>query len=159
MKKLAVIALMLVTIQVSAQGPRQGKVRHADFTPEEMAQLQTKKMTLDLDLTASQQREVSAINLENAKARKAKMESFKNRKENTERPSKEDILKMKNEKLDAQIATKKKMKAILNADQYEKFEKLEGRKQKMRGKRKMKKREKNREDGERRERKSQKHRD
>ena len=156
MKKLVVIVLALVTFQVSAQGPRQGKDRRADFTPEELAQLQTKKMTLALDLTEAQQREVNAINLENAKARKAKMERFKNRKENAEKPSKEEILKMKNEQLDAQIATKKKMKAILNAEQYEKFEKLQSRKHKMRGKRKMEKRKKNREDGER---KSERYRD
>ena len=156
MKQLVVLALALVTLQVSAQGPRQGKERHLDFTAEEIAQLQTKKMTLELDLTEAQQREVSAINLENAKARKAKMERFKNRKEDAKKLSKDDLVKMKNEKLDAQIATKKKMKAILNAEQYEKFEKLQGRKHKMHGKRKMKKRGKDRGDDERR---SERHRD
>ena len=133
MKKLVMIAIALITIQVSAQ---EGKNRHADFSPEEMAQLQTKKMTLALDLTEAQQQQISAINLENAKVRKAKMES-RRQKVKGEKPSKEDMLKMKNERLDAQIANKKRMKTILNAEQYEKWEKNFGRRQAMKGKKRM----------------------
>ena len=139
MKKLLVIALALITIQVSAQEKREGKGRKADLTPQEMAQLQTKKMTLDLNLTEAQQREVSVINLENAKARKIKMEARKSRKD-AEKPSKEEMLKMKNDRLDIQIANKQKMKSILNAEQYAKWEKKQGKRKHMKGKRKMKKR-------------------
>lgn len=141
MKKLVVIALALITLQVSAQEQRRERGNHVDYTPEEMAQLQTKKMTLDLDLTEAQQRQVSAINLENAKARKEKMKAFKGKKENGEKPSKEEMLKMKNDRLDAQIAMKKKMKSILNDEQFEKWEKRQNKRQAMRGKKKMKKRE------------------
>ena len=139
MKKLLIIALALVTIQVSAQERGERKGKFADFTPEEMAQLQTKKMTLALDLSEAQQREVSAINLENAKARKAKMKTRKARKDADKKPSKEEMLKMKNERLDAQIATKQKMKTILNAEQYAKWEKHLGKRNHMDGKRKEKK--------------------
>ncbi|MDO6596074.1 hypothetical protein Q4512_04050 [Oceanihabitans sp. 2_MG-2023] len=132
MKKLLIIALALVTIQVSAQDKKERKHRGADLAPEEMAQLQTKKMTLDLDLTEAQQKEIGVLNLENAKARKAKMEARKSRKESDEKPSKEEMLKMQNDRLDAQIATKQKMKSILNAEQYAKWEKQQGkRKHKM----------------------------
>ncbi|MBU2939709.1 hypothetical protein KO494_09180 [Lacinutrix sp. C3R15] len=128
MKKLLVIALALVTIQVSAQEKREGRQRKADFSPEEIAQLQTKQMTLDLDLTDEQQEKIGAINLENAIARKAKMEA---RKKSDEKPSKEEMLKMKNERLDAQIETKRKMKSILNEEQYAKWEKTQGKRSHM----------------------------
>ena len=143
MKKLIVIAIALFTLQINAQERGEKRVDRPDFTPEEMAQLQTKKMTLDLDLTEAQQREVAKINLENAKARKAKMEAFKGKKEKMkgERPSKEELLNMKNEMLDAQIANKQKMKRVLNEKQLEKWEKHQGKRQAMRGKKKKMKRE------------------
>lgn len=140
MKKLFLIALALVTIQVSAQNKKQGDKKGdrmenrqgmKDFTPEEMAQLQTKKMTLDLDLTASQQKKIEKLNLEKATDRKAKMEArqAKMKAGKGEKPSKEERLAMMNERLDKQMETKKKMKQILNDDQFEKWEKTMSRKQ------------------------------
>jgi len=129
MKKLLIIALALVTIQVSAQEKRGEKGRKANLAPEEMAQLQTKQMTLDLDLTEAQQKEVSVINF-----KKAQMEARKSKKDSEEKPSKEERLQMKNDRLDAQIATKKKMKSILNADQYAKWESKQGKRDHKKGK-------------------------
>ncbi len=140
MKKIILIALALVTIQVNAQNKKQGERKGdrmekrqgmKDFTPEEMAQLQTKKMTLDLDLTASQQKQIEKLNLENAKDRKAKMEArqAKMKDGKGEKPSKEERLAMMNERLDKQMEMKKKMKQILNVDQFEKWEKTMSRKQ------------------------------
>ena len=140
MKKLFLIALALVTIQVSAQNKKQGEKKGdrmenrkglKDFTPEETAQLQTKKMTLDLDLTEAQQKKVEKLNLENAKERKAKMDErqAKRKDGNAERPSKEERLAMMNERLDKQMEMKKKMKQILNDDQFEKWEKNQARRQ------------------------------
>ncbi|GGK09918.1 hypothetical protein GCM10007962_00130 [Yeosuana aromativorans] len=145
MKKAIFIAIALVAIQVSAQernerpnrerGPRMEKMQ--DLTPEEMATLQTKKMTLHLDLNESQQRAVQKLNLQNATERKARMEAHKAKMESgtMEKPSKEERLKMMNEMLDHKIVMKAKMKEILNADQYAKWEqsqeKMEGRHKKM----------------------------
>jgi hypothetical protein len=145
MKKVILIAIALVAIQVSAQeknqrpnqerGVRMEKMQ--DLSPEEMATLQTKKMTLHLDLNESQQREIQKLNLENATERKARMEAHKAKRESgsMEKPSKEERLKMMNEMLDHKIAMKAKMKEILNADQYAKWEqsqeKMEGRYKKM----------------------------
>ena len=135
MKRLIIIALVLVTAQVTAQerNNRQNKERgerserYQDYTPEEIATLQTKKMTLHLDLTKSQQKEIQKLNLENAKERKVKMDARKSQKEGDEfqKPSKEERLKMQNERLDNQIAMKNKMKNILNEDQFAKWEKLQ----------------------------------
>ncbi len=140
MKKIILIALALVTIQVSAQersqefrkGERKERInKFKDFTPEEVAELQTKRMTLDLDLTPSQQKQIQKLNLENAIDRKAKMEERQSQMKDgkKETPSKEERLKMMNERLDKQIAMKQKMAKILNSDQMEKWEKMKKRKQ------------------------------
>jgi hypothetical protein len=146
MKNLLMIAITFVTIATTAQDRKKeapkGEMKERmemrqSMTPEESAKLQTKKMTLALDLNEKQQAEVEKILLEEATTRKAKMEEMKAKKENAEgkKPSKEDHLKMANERLDHQIEMKKKMKAILNAEQYEKFEKMQGKRQgMMRGK-------------------------
>ena len=135
MKKLIIIFIALVTLQVTAQekmkdAPRERKEAMKDLTPDEIATLQTKKMTLHLGLTEAQQKEIKALNLEQAKLHKAKMEERKAMKDNSERKpfTKEDKLKMMNERLDHQIAMKQKMKSILNADQYAKWEASQGKK-------------------------------
>lgn len=138
MKKIVLIALALVTLQATAQkrdndGPRKDRgdrfEQFQKLSAEDIATLQTKKMTLELDLNTSQQKSIQKLNLENAKAMKAKMEARKAAKENgdAEKPSQEDRVKMMNERLDEQIALKAKMKDILNAEQYEKWEKSQKR--------------------------------
>lgn len=145
MKKIIIFALAFVTIQITAQEKqkeqfKEGKEymhKRSNMDPEEAANLQTKKMTLALDLTEDQQEKIYNMNLENAKARKAKMEAMKLKKENGEfkKLSDEEKLKMKNERLDKQIAMKKKMKEILNAEQYAKWnEHMEERQQKQKEK-------------------------
>ncbi|WP_147678424.1 hypothetical protein [Algibacter pacificus] len=131
MKKLIIIALAFIGLQATAQrqegGPRNqdrgGKMMN--LSAEEIATLQTKKMTLFLDLDEGQQKKIYKINVENATQRKAMMEERKAKKEagTAEKPSKEDHLKMMNAMLDKKIAEKAEMKKILNDDQYAKWEK------------------------------------
>jgi periplasmic protein CpxP/Spy len=133
MKKLILIAIAMIAIQVSAQNTKERPNRERspkmdkfqDLTPEEMASIQTKKMTLHLDLNESQQKEIQKLNLENAIERKARMEAHKAQKAdgNMAKPSKEERLKMMNERLNNQIAMKAKMKKILNDEQFAKWEK------------------------------------
>ncbi len=134
MKKLVVIAIALASLQAIAQNHKgeQRKGEHKenvhkfnDFSPEQIAILQTKKMTLHLDLTEMQQREIQKINLANAIERKAKMETRKKMKESnaSEKPSIEERFNMMSERLDNQIARKKQMQAILSKEQFEKLEK------------------------------------
>lgn len=134
MKKLFLIVIALVSMQLTAQEKRESHERKqkmdraermSEYTPDEIAQLQTKQMTLDLNLTEAQQSQVLAINLKNAQSRKAMMEARKENKESgkgTKDISKEDKLKMKNEMLDRKIALKQQMKEILNKEQFEKWE-------------------------------------
>lgn len=135
MKRLLIIALVFATALVTAQegDNRQNKERgermerYQDYSPEEIATLQTKKLTLHLDLTKSQQKDIQKLNIENAKEKKAKMEARKSQKEGGElqKPSKEEHYKMMNERLDKQIAMKNKMKNILNEDQFVKWEQMQ----------------------------------
>ncbi|RKE91998.1 hypothetical protein [Ichthyenterobacterium magnum] len=147
MKKLILIAIALVTLQVSAQDKKRDhqkgdkherKEMLKDFSAEEIATLKTKKMTLHLDLTKAQQKEIHALNLEQAKAKKVKMAEREKKMEGKEmqKPSKDEKLKMMNERLDHQIATKQKMKTILNAEQFEKFEKMQSKRHSQKGKKK-----------------------
>ncbi|WP_299549416.1 hypothetical protein [Seonamhaeicola sp.] len=132
MKRLILIALAFVSVQAFAQ-PNQGQKNKErahkmhNLSPEEAATLQTKKLTLHLDLNEKQQAEVKAILLANATARKAKMEEMKAKKESGElqKPTKEQRLEMANARLDHQIAMKAKMKKILNEEQYAKWEKVQ----------------------------------
>ena len=126
--------MALVTMQITAQernreqqkGERQERYqKFKDLTPEQVAELKTKEMTLNLDLNGAQQRDIEKIYLANAKERKAKMDAHKKRREsnNDEKLSKDERYNIMNERLDKQISNKKEMKAILSKEQFEKFEK------------------------------------
>lgn len=143
MKKLIVAVMVLCAIQmVSAQGPHKGK-KGMNLGAEDMANLQTKKMTLALDLTESQQKDVYNISLENAKLRKAHMAERKAKRESgeTTKLTKEERLAKANKMLDHRIAVKAKMKDVLDKDQYARWEKMMAKRQaKMKQKIKGKKR-------------------
>lgn len=153
MKKLLIVALALFTLQVNAQEKkdkkelRKEKMEHRkNMDPTEMAKLKTKKMTLALDLTQEQQNKVEKINIKNAKLRKTGMEKRMALKDVDKKLTPEDKLKMSNERLDHQIATKREMKKILTKAQYDKYSEMSQRRQtkgksgKMKGKMKGEKR-------------------
>lgn len=128
MKKLVLIIIAFATLHVSAQEQKrelkkQHRSENANYSPEESAQLQTKRLTLKLDLNEKQQKEVSILFLEEATLRQSRKEAFSEVKAKAENNSlsKEDRLKMKNDRLDHQIALKKKMKSILSTEQYDKW--------------------------------------
>jgi len=129
MKKLIIIALAFIGLQATAQRKEGGPRNHdrgekmMNLTAEEMATLQTKKMTLALDLDQGQQDKIYKINLENATERKAMMEERKANKEagTAQKPTKEERFKKMNEMLDRKIEEKAEMKKILNDEQYDKW--------------------------------------
>lgn len=125
MKKLIVALILLMGFTATAQRGQE-RSHKEEMTIEQRANLHTKKMTLALDLTQSQQEQVQSLNLKNAKMRKTKMEERKARKESddTKRPSSEERYAMQIERLDHQIAQKAEMKKILSKEQMEKWEKI-----------------------------------
>lgn len=127
MKKLITIALIAIMgVSSYAQEKQQRPARHdgnpmEKFTPEQRNQLMLKKMTLDLDLNASQQKEMGKIIAEQGAKREAQM---KDRKAKTEKPTSDEIFAMKNKMLDEQIAMKDKMKKILSPEQFKKWDEM-----------------------------------
>jgi len=118
MKKLVLIAIAFVTFQMNAQNENAEKLNNNSV--EDIAEMQTARLTKALNLNEAQQKRISIISLENAKMKKEMMTSREERK----KLSKEDRMKMK------QIHEAKKnemdghMKAILSAEQYEKWSTL-----------------------------------
>ena len=140
MKSLVVIAIAFSTLSVNAQERRQERKGNdhrkeimKDLTPEEVANLKTKKLRLKLDLTDMQQKKVESILLEQAVERINKRKAHQNKKEK-DKPSKEEFLKMQNARLDSKIEMKQKMKDILTEEQYAKFEKMKPRRHQRRDK-------------------------
>lgn len=130
MKKLVIITVsLLVGFLTFAQekevqkAERKARMENREsLSAEQQAELQVKRMTLDLDLNSKQQGEIKKIVLEQAKKREAKKEEWKANKENQKSISKDEKFAMKNQALDEQIAMKAEMKKILTAEQFVKWE-------------------------------------
>lgn len=140
MKKLIMTVALLAAITASAQR-HEGKDFTKDLSPEEVATLKTKKMTLDLALDKKQSDKVYTIVLDQVKDRKA---MAVNRKEKGERPelTKEERFTKMNKRLDKRIAVQNEMKAILTESQFEQYKNSQernGKKGKKKGSRRARK--------------------
>ena len=100
---------------------RQGAERER-LSPEQRNQLQLKKMTLDLNLNESQQKEIAKILEEQSIKRQAEMATFKANKDKGVKPTTEERFAMKNKKLDEAIAVKAKVQKVLTPEQFKKWE-------------------------------------
>jgi len=123
MKKLFVLALLIVGTTIIAQERNRKQTRNQmeQFTPEQQSQLMLKKMTLELDLNDSQQREMSAIISDKIAKKEAHRAEMKAMKEKGVQPTNDERFAKQMQMLDEQIATKKRMEKILNAKQFEKW--------------------------------------
>ena len=131
MKKLFVLALLIVGTTIIAQErnrKHQGNEME-QFTPEQKSQLMLKKMTLELDLNDSQQKEMSAIISNNVAKKEAHKTEMKAMKEKGVKPTNDERFAMHMKMFDEQIATKKRVEKILNAKQFEKWNDLKGNRQ------------------------------
>ena len=126
MKKLFVLALLIVGITTIAQKENRNQQGNemGQFSPEQQIQLMLKKMTLELDLNDSQQKEVSAIISEKIAKKEAMKAEMKSKKDKEVKLTNDERFAMQMKMLDEQIATKKRMEKILNAKQFEKWASL-----------------------------------
>ena len=99
-----------------------------DFTPEQIAELQTKKMTLALDLNATQQKKVYDLNKKMAAEGKAKMMKMRNLKQQGTPLTAEQRFEMQKNMLDMQIKRQNEMKAILTKEQYAQWKAMQSEK-------------------------------
>ncbi|MFV8334503.1 hypothetical protein ACNQF7_00290 [Flavobacterium sp. RSP29] len=128
MKKLFIVALLIVGMTSFAQERkvRSERAKMEQMTPEQRNQLHLKKMTLELDLNASQQKEMSKIIAEQSAKREAKMAERKATKDSGKKLTADELFAKKSQMLDEQIVMKERMKKILSADQYKKWEDMKG---------------------------------
>lgn len=118
MKYLFSILFIGMTLVSFAQKPKGHMKGMNDFTPDQNAIIQTKKMALALDLNTTQQNQILQLNKKQAINRKTKMEAHKAMMQSENKPSSDERFKMMNEMLDARLAHQVQVKKILNKDQY-----------------------------------------
>ncbi|BAO55667.1 hypothetical protein [Nonlabens marinus] len=129
-----VFMFAIISVQAQKRGTdRQNDRRDiaANIAPEQLASMQAQKMTLALDLTDKQQKEIEAVlatSIAERKANKMTKEEFK------ALPT-DQKMAMKQKSMDQKIATKRAFKKIMNEEQYSQFEKMAARQKNYRGKR------------------------
>ena len=129
LKKLFIAALLAVGMTSFAQVRKVVTERppKEQMSLEQRNQLQLKKMTLELDLNASQQKEMSTVIAEQSTKRDARMAERKASKDSAKKQlTAAELFAKKNQMLDEQIVMKERMKKILSADQYKKWEDIKG---------------------------------
>lgn len=145
MKNVFLAIALVLGLTTFAQEGKPARGEREKLTAEQQVELQTKKMKLELDLDDKQTADIKKIVEKQVAKREAKRAEMQAKREKGEKPSKDEMFKMKNEMLDAQIAHKAEMKKVLNAEQYTKWdanqsERKEGFSKRMKkGKRAMKK--------------------
>lgn len=120
MKKLLLtLALLTAGVATAQQDNSTQTNEKAALNPEKIAEMQSKRLTLALDLTDKQQKQVYDLTLQNMQSRKNK-------------PNRKDLKTMTNaqkqdlrlQRMDAMIDHKREMKNILTDDQYDRWEKM-----------------------------------
>ena len=114
MKKILFLMTLLAVGMTQAQNAKR------NLNPEQVASIQSKKMTLLLDLDTQQQTRVEQLLLVHAKQR---LTHKMNKEDRAQLEDFEKVERMEN-RLDKRIALKREMKRILNADQYKRWEKM-----------------------------------
>jgi hypothetical protein len=123
MKNLILVIALTLSSLTFAQN-RKG----SEMTPEQQAEIQTKRLTLELDLNSNQQKEVKAIILEQAKKREALKAEMKAKREKDEKLSTDERYEKQSDRLDNQIELKAKMKKVLTHEQMKKWEEMRDKK-------------------------------
>lgn len=103
---------------------RPGREQRDPFTPEQRTELKVKHLTLALDLTDKQQKEMQKLFLNQNKEKEQFMALHKANKDAGKKPTVDERFAMQTKRLDAQIATQREIKKILTAEQFTKFEQL-----------------------------------
>lgn len=131
MKKLVTVLVLAIGFTLTTQAQKERKNSLDKLTVVQQTELAVKKMTLKLDLTPSQQRDITPLLAEKITKRKAmdrKKKAMKDRDKKGKELSANERFLMNSKILDAQITFKAEMKRVLNKQQYERFEKMNERK-------------------------------
>lgn len=133
------MVFLLAALSVAAQphhGNRDRRARLEKLTVEQIADLQTKRLILALELNEKQGQDVYQLHLDQAEKLKARMQQRKTE----EKPASlgtEDWYQRETAKLDEQIAYQQSMKDILSKEQYEAFRRMHRERKKARAGKRM----------------------
>ena len=97
-----------------------GQIEH--FTPEQRAELQTKKLTLELDLTDKQQADIKAYFTKKNKEHETMRSSMKAKRQAGEKLTSDERFAMQSKLMDEKIAAKAFFNKTLDAKQLAKFQ-------------------------------------
>lgn len=124
MKKVIVVMLMLVGFATFAQEEKQAgkRAEMEKMTPEQKSQLRLKKLTIELGLNDSQQKEIGKIITEQNAKRNQMTAERKANKEKGIKPTADERFARENKRLDDEKIMKDRMQKILTADQMKKWE-------------------------------------
>lgn len=125
MKKIVGILVFtfLVSTTINAQEQKHKKTKkRVNFTAEQSATLQTKKMTLHLDLDKNQQKSIYDLKKKQAEERKNNIENLKKRNKEGVQLTSDDRFERQNNRLEKKLENKTAMKSILTTKQFEKWE-------------------------------------
>jgi periplasmic protein CpxP/Spy len=146
MKKIVCILVFITGFTTIGQelesNTKKGNSQREKLTVEQRVALQTKRLTLDLDLTTKQQTELKKVLVSQAQKREKKQNELKEKRAENKSLSADEKFELQNEMLDNQIAFKAEMKKILTPEQFTKWEsKMAQNKEKMKSRPKNQKRE------------------
>lgn len=132
MKKLVGLLVIMIALSNSINAQGNGKRGNQNFTPEQIATLQTKKMTMQLNLNQEQQTAIFDLQKNQAMVRQAMRKSMLERKLNGKTLSSDELFQLKSSRLDRMQQHKTTMQKVLTPEQFTKWQTM--RKGKMRSK-------------------------
>jgi hypothetical protein len=126
MKNVFAMVFLVVGMTTFAQVEKQEAKRTAmeQLSPEQRNQLHLKKLTLELGLNESQQKEMSKIIAEQTTKMDATRAERKAMKEKGIKPTGDERFAKQNQRLDDEIAMKSRVQKILSPDQFKKWEEM-----------------------------------
>jgi len=124
MKNLLSIVVLVFALTFTAQAQKKRGNMGSKLTIEQQTTLAVKKMTLVLDLSDKQQKQIKPIIMSKIKNKNDFTEKRKAAKVNKQKPTSDEIFAIKIKQLDNQIMMKNSIKNILNEKQFDKFEKM-----------------------------------
>jgi len=119
------VVALLVSTTVNAQEKKQNNIKRTNFTSEQIATLQTKRMALNFDLDKNQQKAVYDLKKKQADERKNNIKNFRQKRQNNIKPTNDERFNFQNTRLEKQLENKVAMKNILTKDQFSKWEKFD----------------------------------
>jgi hypothetical protein len=127
MKKVIVLVAIFMAWTSFAQepNPKEKKSEIEQFSPEQRNQLRLKKLILELDLNAAQQKEMSEIIAEQTTKHEAMKKTRQANQAAGKKPSPDERFAIANKILDDKIAVKSRVKKILDKEQFAKWQKLQ----------------------------------